>query len=156
MIVCLNCFSYLHPNLYNAYRKQIGYPKRKHYYNDYVCFNCQEDYMVEIDDAFWQDVVTLNKNGYITKYCCSGHNDKDCCSGYIYFEPFVKLISIPNGWRLDKNSFGQESTIRYDFEESEDKQNKIDKMMLSLHDWIVNELKLSEVYDWLVLYNKEL
>jgi hypothetical protein len=150
MIVCLSCFSYLHPNLYDAYRKQIGNPKRVHYYNDFLCFNCQQDYMVEIDDLFWKDIVTLNRNGYKTKYCCSGHSDKEPSTGYIYFEHFVKLNSHPDGWCFDKSPDGSgKTTIRYDLRKQTEKQKTIEDMMISLHDWIVNELKLKEVYDWL-------
>lgn len=42
--------------------------------------------LVEIDDLMILPVILLNKLGYKTKYCCSGHDFEFDCHGYILFE----------------------------------------------------------------------
>ena len=48
---------------------------------------------VEIDPLFEPIIKTLNKKGYLTTNCCSGHIDN--LYSYIMFHPEVDLLNYP-------------------------------------------------------------
>lgn len=41
--------------------------------------------MVVIDDLMIEPIILLNKKGYRTEWCCSGHLHENCSAGYIRF-----------------------------------------------------------------------
>ena len=47
----------------------------------------------KIDKLFEPIIKILNKKGYPTLFCCSGHEDKNY--SYIYFHPEVDLSNYP-------------------------------------------------------------
>ena len=95
----------------------------------YVCLNCWEVYwseqhhcpkrscgdspVVEIDELMFPIIQMLNKKGYWTKNCCSGHTYDECCNPYIQFDEFLReeiledsgvreiFKDLPSGWELE-------------------------------------------------------
>lgn len=59
--------------------------------------------LVEVDELLIPTIKILNKKGYSTKFCCSGHYDSQHPNGYIAFEDWVELPSIPNGFKFDED-----------------------------------------------------
>ena len=44
------------------------------WWDDFVCINCGEkSHGIEIDEMILPTISQLNKKGYFTEYCCSGH-----------------------------------------------------------------------------------
>ena len=66
--------------------------------------------LVTIDELMILPVVTLNKKGYITEYCCSGHSLRNACDarGYILFTKGIHLESAPKGWAIEDGHLGRE------------------------------------------------
>lgn len=67
------------------------YQKNVVFKPDYAIFNMEtlnfeSSDFVEIDDLMALPIILLNKLGYKTKYCCSGHDFEFDCHGYILFE----------------------------------------------------------------------
>ena len=152
MLMCLKCGEILHPNLFNAYRKQLHIRKRKNYQDDFICYNCYETFLIEVDNNIARSIMKLNQKGYKTKYCCEGHEIKSF-GGYVYFKDthVSKLPNIPIGWeteynmynRLDYNIEGiSDFTIRYNLRSTsqENKADKIKEMINNFNIW-VNELE---------------
>ena len=85
-IMCTSCFT--------------PYEKKWHY--NLTCKNCKSyGTMVEIDDNFLESIVILNKKGYTTDYCCSGHLIKNSGT-YIAFPLNIILPNLPNGFQYSK------------------------------------------------------
>ncbi len=59
--------------------------------------------LATIDELMLKPIVKLNKKGYRTLYCCSGHEmrEKADRKGYIMFYDKYKFPSLPEGWRED-------------------------------------------------------
>lgn len=78
---------------------------------------------VEVDELFIPVIAELNRKGYITKYCCSGHCG-DNSGSYIYFEDYIKLPNLPEGYLYDQDLYphvdwgkwGVKVTIRKNFD----------------------------------------
>ncbi len=105
MIVCMSCYKELEFNSkeFNKLRRYLGIGKRKYYYNDFPCFDCDDDF-VEIDDDIYDSIIELNKKGYRTNFCCSGHNkEKNGLGGYISFAINLDdyVDNIPEGWEYE-------------------------------------------------------
>ena len=68
-----------------------------------VCKQCGK-LLVQIDEMLLPTISLLNKKGYHTRFCCSGHvydllsNPYMFFETYICFESYVKLPSIPEGF----------------------------------------------------------
>jgi hypothetical protein len=110
MLVCLDCNTAYH-------QKTI---------KNNMCKNkeCCGD-IVQIDELIVPAIIELNRKGYITKYCCSGHlqEDLDTVSSYIYFEDDAILTSYPIGYIHDMDAecythlewYKPNNTIRREF-----------------------------------------
>lgn len=77
---------------------------------------------VEIDDLIVPVIKELNEKRYITRFCCAGHyypnKDEELdwvyyrnSNAYIAFEPYVKIPSIPDGWKYEPHN----NTIRLSY-----------------------------------------
>jgi len=68
------------------------------------CPSCRDD-MVILDSDITESVINLNKKGYKTEYCCSGHDDRNTNSAYISFNEsqHYKFNNIlpPEEWCYD-------------------------------------------------------
>lgn len=71
---------------------------------------CGHGELVTVDELMIKPIVKLNKKGYGTRYCCSGHEMRDEYSGkgYILFNENYKFPSLPEGWEED--AFGLRGT----------------------------------------------
>lgn len=60
--------------------------------------------LVTLDELMIKPVVELNKKGYKTQYCCSGHDLRSPAdqNGYIMFDRGIKLSSAPEGWDIER------------------------------------------------------
>jgi len=82
--------------------------------------DCYGD-VVEIDELFVPVITELNRKGYITQYCCSGHvTGNGGLHSYIYFEDYTPLPSLPKGYKHDQDMYphikfeeGKVSILRY-------------------------------------------
>ncbi|MFQ3543503.1 hypothetical protein Q7A53_05405 [Halobacillus rhizosphaerae] len=54
--------------------------------------------VVEVDELILPTIIELNKKGYTTKYCCSGHLNQGMIGTYLYFE--VPPKSCPEGFHF--------------------------------------------------------
>jgi hypothetical protein len=70
--------------------------------------------VVEIDELFLPTIIELNRKGYLTKFCCSGHYYENCPNAYIMFENDISLPNIPNGYAKEIENDGN-VTIRHMF-----------------------------------------
>ena len=66
--------------------------------------NHWKDPNIEIDSKLAFQISVLNKKGYKTKFCCSGHAYEEFVTTYIYFED--KIDSCPEDWYLDLDDDG--------------------------------------------------
>ena len=70
------------------------------YFKCHKCTKCDyEEENIEIDSKLAFQISILNKKGYKTKFCCSGHALNNFITTYIYFED--KLESCPEDWYID-------------------------------------------------------
>jgi len=109
--------------------------------------NCLNHYLVEIDNLICNSILKLNKKGFSTFTCCSGHNTEKSFYGYVCFDKRpLKKFGKPDGWEFDNILLDDEDeqkywkqskrTIRYFMEDSEDKSAKIRLMMKNLNEWV--------------------
>ena len=95
--------------------------------------------LVELDDPIAKYIGRLNKMGYRTRYCCSGHNYNHYLDIYISFKQDYKFDYLPEDWEYDE---GDKKVIRYNI--SGTNVSNIDivigKAMHSLDIWI-NRMK---------------
>ena len=98
------------------------------------------DYKIDFDDDIVHAIIELNRKGFHTKYCCSGHVKGSGSGGYVYFEKqLLKKYGLPVGWYLDLDYLEKPNTIRYDVSENVNekvRQKLINIMMKNLSDWI--------------------
>ena len=94
------------------------------------------------DELMITPILLLNKKGYATQWCCSGHAYEPICSGYIAFVNNVPC-SPPEGWSLDSNK-----TIRFIIKDKDpaERQKGICEKMASLITWCQGLEDLHIVY----------
>jgi tRNA(Phe) wybutosine-synthesizing methylase Tyw3 len=79
----------------------------------YVCFNCLTKHdnkicncrspeLAEIDDNITDVIITLNRKGYVTTDCCSGHISQNVTCVYVYFKKLYEFDFEPNGFDVIK------------------------------------------------------
>ena len=95
--------------------------------------------LIEVDELLVPTIKILNDKGYTTKFCCSGHYDSQHPNGYISFEYWVELPSVPKGFMLDEDGDG--ITIRtilpYETPTIEDFKTICDNAKILL-DWAIS------------------
>lgn len=69
----------------------------------FKCHKCTKCENIEIDSKLAFQISILNKKGYKTKFCCSGHALDEWVSSYIYFED--KIDSCPEDWYIDDDGY---------------------------------------------------
>jgi len=122
MLLCLNCYK-----IYNQKTIKNNMCKVK---------NCHGD-IVEVDELFTPVIAELNRKGYKTRTCCSGHFDNNAYNAYnsyIYFEDNILLPSLPDGYMYDQDLYpwvdweGQEKNIiRIQFDDKNKSFNELSK-----------------------------
>ena len=74
------------------------------YFKCHKCTKCDyEEENIEIDSKLAFQISILNKKGYKTKFCCSGHALENFITTYIYFED--KIDSCPEDWYIDDDGY---------------------------------------------------
>lgn len=97
--------------------------------------------LFEIDENMIVPIRILNKKGYKTSYCCSGHIFAGFFGGYIAFSPDTVLpVQPPKGWKYDKAPLEESrcKCIRYNFKGCKneiDRTKMIFSKTLSLIKW---------------------
>jgi hypothetical protein len=78
-----------------------------------VCVNCwhKEKYckcvnkkMILIDYNILPVIIYLNKKGFITRFCCGGHTEKQFIYIYINFKNDYSFSVLPDHFILKKNT----------------------------------------------------
>lgn len=118
MLVCLDCYE-----LFDKERVKFDY------YDDWnYCpkLNCSGD-LVEIDELFVPVIIELNKKGYITEFCCSGHIHEGHCGlvqsyikfyGYEIINDYIKEnIDKLKDYNLEYNDKDNSVSIRRRFDD---------------------------------------
>ena len=113
MLLCLNCYK-----VYNQKTIKNNMCKVKECYGD----------VAEIDELFVPMIAELNRKGYRTRYCCSGHYVDEYSSIFLFFAEDYVFSSLPKCYMYDQdlnpwaylNTNGQQSkskrnSIRCDF-----------------------------------------
>lgn len=110
--------------------------------------DCGDLSVVEIDDMIISVIKELNKKGYRTLYCCSGHSYDNNANTYICFDNEIVPSIIPkdfiledeayyikNGWNYRDDG---KTCIRkwYKDIEKEDLQKELLKTALDLIEWV--------------------
>lgn len=78
ILICSNC------NELKEYY-DINLNKDFHPYNVGNCDVCNEN-VFEVDELIAPTIIELNKRGWTTKFCCSGHLGEEFLHTYILFE----------------------------------------------------------------------
>lgn len=153
--VCNKCFRLFKCNTFkkvnNIYQPTNSYSK---------CGNkkCSGE-LFGVDELIAPSIILLNKKGYRTKFCCSGHIAPDevvifCekykkhyrnegIDSYITFEKNIKLPNLPKGYKFDNDNENPElnNTIRKNFNHRKNPKNLlkdiIDNSILLL-EWVEN------------------
>lgn len=70
--------------------------------------------LVTLDELMIKPIVELNKKGYKTQFCCSGHDLRGPYdqNGYILFDHGIKLPSAPEGWDIERDAIRNRMCIR--------------------------------------------
>lgn len=84
-----------------------------------TCKNCgkKDDNAALIDVDIYPTIKELNKKGYYTSYCCSGHiseSEKISCYAYVAFHPVPAIMensiyrsnlstNLPSSWNLEED-----------------------------------------------------
>lgn len=117
--------------------------------------NCGGE-LFEVDELFAPIISLLNKKGYKTLFCCSGHikseSDVLYCEkytkyhksisieSYIMFEQGIVLPNLPDGYAMDKNDGGKhDNTIRKSFNNKKHPKTLLREIIentLSVLDWV--------------------
>lgn len=110
----------------------------------------------EVDEVIALSVCELNKKGYATKFCCSGHIFSDAtpwhnesgeiigkmtmsnASGYISFKEKISLNTVPPGAVLEDLSKDDVTNLYFMYDSKDgtpELQSEITKMMVNLYEW---------------------
>ena len=126
MLVCLKCFEvYVQNTLI----------KKESVVTDSYCLcpkvNCLGE-VVELDELITPTIIELNKKGYYTKFCCSGHWYQNKPNTYIYFLDNCLPDIVPEGFIVQEKSI-----IRSRFEDSnyDSKFDFVIDMNKRLYEW---------------------
>ena len=107
MYMCPGCYK-----VYDSFRLRVsdtrdGIPH-------YLCpsITCAQlgTNLVELDDPIAKYIGRLNRMGYRTRACCSGHNYDYYLDIYILFVREYKFDYLPEDWEYDE---GDKKIIRY-------------------------------------------
>lgn len=128
--ICMKC--------YEIYREDL--PTIKGEYNFCPKATCYGE-VVEIDELMFPTIIELNKKGYFTEYCCSGHYYEKSPNSYIKFQEDVELPSLPKGYKLEPNLNNSGVTIRRHYDDGD--FDSIVKSATELFKW-AKSLKESE------------
>ena len=139
MLLCLNCYK-----IYNQKTIKNNMCKVKECYGD----------VVEVDELFVPVISELNRKGYFTQYCCSGHvAGNGGFHSYIYFEDYTLLPSVPEGYKHDQDMYphikfdeGKVSILRY-FDEKlnlMELSKQLYKNSISVLEWVEGLPNLNE------------
>ena len=96
--MCLSCYNEFYKDGLNLQKSEGG---------SYRCplVTCGSFNVVEIDDMILPIIKRLNQKGYITEYCCSGHDYEDNTNTYIVFNIDTIPKIIPKGFILEDEEY---------------------------------------------------
>lgn len=129
--LCLDCGEVYDPlalNLNETY-EYIKCPKT----------NCC-GYLIEVDELMIPTIQILNKKGYATRFCCSGHYTGQHPNAYIMFEDWVDIPSVPEGFNKEDNEndcITIRSTLPFNQPSLEDFKSICDNAKILL-DWAIS------------------
>lgn len=127
----------------------------------YICNSCYEVYdghcvdtdlamcpkknctgnIVEIDELLIPTIIMLNRKGYVTEYCCSGHYYEDYPNCYITFYADMAPVTagLPRGFKVEYSGSENQPTltIRRTFRRRQERALFTDILntAIRLYDW---------------------
>ena len=107
-VMCPECL-----NVYYASMIQIMPGEKRLECPNYACSG---DALFAIDELMIPAIRHLNRLGYKTAFCCSGHHIMDerpesYRYGYIYFKDKYEFETLPDGWYLDTKNITLNGTV---------------------------------------------
>lgn len=105
-------------------------------YGDRWCVWCRSFDYFQVDELIAPSIALLNKKGYKTINCCSGHIHDT--SGYIWFDELYEFPSIPKGCKLGEHE--GTSHLKWSTDGNGDTQQTISNIvqtMSNLYSWVV-------------------
>lgn len=93
---------------------------------EYICpkESCEGD-VIELDELIAPTIIKLNKKGYHTQYCCSGHWYSEHSTPYIYFHKDCEPPTCPESFSFEdtpddtgkviRAKYVSSGSIKYDF-----------------------------------------
>lgn len=152
---------YMCPTCFNVY--DSSYLKR--YDEDYLCPNlfCDNEELFDIDELMITPIQVLNKKGYQTRFCCSGHIFSNPLHSYIMFNKVYDFKDAPKDWKKyntaslipyndDDDDLGCWSSVtiientQYDTEDltTQEKHKIISERIANLLKWVYSLPKYKE------------
>lgn len=126
-------------------------------YGDGITENIEMQNYFEIDDMIAPIISALNRKGYLTTHCCSGHNIDGHTNTYITFREEATPRALPPNFILEDEKYYKDHyhpfvkpkglCIRKSYEYKGDKLNDIIQTVISLKEWVeLLELKEEHTY----------
>lgn len=109
-------------------------------------YNCYGE-VFDIDELMIPTIIELNKKGYITEYCCSGHSIEKRILTYIVISDIINFKKLPENFDVEYDSYNgrNRTTIRYNYNLTKNSDltpqenlNKICKINNDLLDWAIS------------------
>ena len=128
-LMCPECGSVYYAHMLKE--MNTTHPDYEWYCPNYDCFGAE---LFTIDELMIPTIRRLNKLGYKTEFCCSGHDRAGLHKehGYIKFQYGCMPDSVPLGWYVDKDQkyaiFGVD-TIRSSID-------SLAESIQNLEDWV--------------------
>lgn len=94
--------------------------------------SCGKEYLVDIDNEIFDEIVMLNKKCYKTVFCCAGHKTSTLFDMYIMFSEDMTKYNVRPPLKLDRNK----RIVRFKKWSSKLKDWEIKKAREELNMWV--------------------
>lgn len=133
MNVCMSCLK-----VWDSYYLDINYSS----YLIVTCPKC-DGRVVEVDELMTPTIIELNKKGWKTTFCCSGHlyNNGDKLGVYISFEGKVIPPNLPENFIAESNGAIYHKTQKFNNSNRPNQLKRFQQLFnlnMELYEWSLN------------------